>query len=258
MPEPAKAPTLRTPDDGQQPREEASTPLASVIEALKRAEARGELGANEVEWSIARLSGRVRRGNPHLEGVERRDSIVRAAIAVFEREGYHRATIEAIANELFLTKASVYHYFKSKTEILDAICERASVASTAAIMDAAAEVDPPATRLPRMLDAYATACMNEPGFSVLMRHLDEVSPPVLAEVQRRGKLVETAFRRTLEDGVAGGVFETADTHIAVFGMLGALNWIYSWYRPEGRLSAHDVRDALIAQLLDGVSAAPRS
>jgi hypothetical protein len=39
-------------------------------------------------------------------------------------------------------------------------------------------------------------------------------------------------------------------------MVGALNWIFSWYERDGRLSAEAVREALVSLLLDGVLARP--
>jgi AcrR family transcriptional regulator len=240
------------------PPDNGATPLSKVAEVLKRAEERGELTGNETEWSIARLSGKVRAGNPRVEGVDRRDSIVRAAIAVFRREGYSHATIEMIANELLLTKTSVYHYFKSKTEILDAICERSSLASTSAILDTAPDEPDPVVRLRAKLTAYAGVCLSEPGFAVLMRHLADVSPPVLTEVTKNGKRVESEVTRSLQEGIDQALFSAPDAKVAAFGMLGSLNYTYSWFRHDGRLPPDDVRDALITLQMDGIRSRPRS
>jgi TetR/AcrR family transcriptional regulator, cholesterol catabolism regulator len=253
---PPVARTRKTPAETPAP-DNGATPLGKVAEILKRAEERGELTANETEWSIARLSGKVRAGNPRVEGVDRRDSIVRAAIAVFRREGYSHSTIEMIANELLLTKTSVYHYFKSKTEILDAICERASLASTAAILETAPDEPDPVIRLQEKLTAYAAVCLSEPGFAVLMRHLDDVSPPVLVEVTKNGKRVESEVTRTVQDGIAQGLSSAPDPKMASFGMLGSLNYTYSWFRPDGRLPPEEVSHALITLLMDGITSRPR-
>jgi AcrR family transcriptional regulator len=228
------------------------TPLGAVLAALRRAEERGELSATELDWSVARLSGTVRRGNPRLEGVDRRDSILRASAEVFRRRGYHRATIEEIAAELFLTKAGVYHYFSSKQEILEELCNRAMASAEAAVERAWEAESAPAERLERMLAEYAKALTDEPVFTVLMRHLDEVGETTLADIQRRRKVIEAKFRKTLEAGIAEGVFETGDGRIAVFGILGSLNWMYAWFEPDGRLPAERVRDILVQLALNGV------
>lgn len=255
-----KATRRRKPDaaDGRSRsvRAEGSTPLESVVLALRRAEERGELTSTEIDWSIARLSGQVRRGNPRLEGVNRPEDILQAAAQVFRRHGYNHATIEEIAAELFLTKAGVYHYFSSKQQILEALCTRAMDSAEEAVKHGRDQAGTPDEQLGRMFEEYLAAIMREPAFSVLMRHLDEVSEPVLIELQRRRKGVEAMFRKVLEEGIRNGEFAPTDSHVAVFGMIGAANWIYAWFEPEGRLSPEEVREILVTMILNGVRARP--
>ena len=248
-------PRRRVANGGRKTNED--TPLSAVLAALKRAEDRGELSPTEIEWSIARLSGNIRRGNPRLEGVDRRDSILRASAEVFRRRGYNRATIEEIAAELFLTKAGVYHYFTSKQEILEELCDHAMAAAEAAVDRAMEAETSPAPRLRRMLSEYAQALMEESAFTVLMRHLDEVGEASLADLQRRRKVIEAKFRKTLDAGVADGVFETSDTRVAVFGMIGAINWLYAWFEPDGRLPPERVREIMVELVLNGLLARRR-
>ena len=70
--------------------------------------------------------------------------------------------------------------------------------------------------------------------------------------------METAFRETVAEGAATGAFNPPDPHITVFGMLGALNYMYVWFKPDGRLAPEAVRDALVTFIVDGVrgNAAP--
>lgn len=245
-------PKTKTTRAGRRAQSRSTTPLASVLAALRKAEDRGELTQTELEWSVARLSGKVRRGNPRLEGIDRRDSILRASAEVFRRRGYNRATIEEIAAELFLTKAGVYHYFSSKQEILDGLCDRAMTAAEEAVERAVQAEAEPLPRVRRMLEDYTAAVMQEPAFTVLMRHLDEVSETSLADLQQRRKIIESKLRKTIEEGIKSGVFDTADTGVAVFGMLGAINWMYAWFQPDGRLPPEEVRDILVTLVLNGI------
>src|SRR3954469_10240773 len=51
--------------------------------------------------------------------VDKRRMILDAAIRVFAREGFHRCRVSAIANEAGVAYGLVYHYFRSKDEVLD-------------------------------------------------------------------------------------------------------------------------------------------
>jgi Transcriptional regulator len=50
-----------------------------------------------------------------------RNKIIQAAIKVFSEKGYHRSTMDEIAKEVGVSKATLYTYFKSKEEILKVI-----------------------------------------------------------------------------------------------------------------------------------------
>ena len=61
--------------------------------------------------------------NKHPEVTEER--ILEAAQRLFLEKGYENTTIQDIVNELGgLTKGAVYHHFKSKEEIMDAVGDR--------------------------------------------------------------------------------------------------------------------------------------
>ena len=51
------------------------------------------------------------------EKIERRESIHKAAMRVYDREGYHAITMEKIAEAAELSRATLYLYFKTKDEI---------------------------------------------------------------------------------------------------------------------------------------------
>jgi AcrR family transcriptional regulator len=53
-----------------------------------------------------------------------RTDILDAAVAAFGRKGLHNATMQDIAQEAGYTAASLYTYFKSKQEILEAVLKR--------------------------------------------------------------------------------------------------------------------------------------
>jgi AcrR family transcriptional regulator len=54
---------------------------------------------------------------------KRRQEIIRMAAELFDRLGYERATMSAIAARLGGSKATLYNYFKSKEELLRAVLD---------------------------------------------------------------------------------------------------------------------------------------
>ncbi|MBI3814338.1 MAG: helix-turn-helix transcriptional regulator, partial [Nitrospinae bacterium] len=54
----------------------------------------------------------------------RRKQILESAIRCISRQGYHQTTMDDIASEAGLSKGALYWYFKSKDEILTAMCRQ--------------------------------------------------------------------------------------------------------------------------------------
>ena len=55
---------------------------------------------------------------------DKREAILRAAIAVFAHNGYFNSKVADIASEAGVADGTVYLYFKSKEEILHSIFDR--------------------------------------------------------------------------------------------------------------------------------------
>jgi TetR/AcrR family transcriptional regulator, fatty acid metabolism regulator protein len=70
-------------------------------------------------------TGRTREGEPASREVERRREILRAAIEVFAKKGYHGCRIADVAQEAGVAYGLVYHYFKNKEELLGSVFELA-------------------------------------------------------------------------------------------------------------------------------------
>jgi AcrR family transcriptional regulator len=68
---------------------------------------------------------------------ERRLEIVQAAYALFLTKGYDQTTMQDVMDRLGIAKGTIYHYFKSKEELLEAVIDHVveeSVSSMQAVL----------------------------------------------------------------------------------------------------------------------------
>ena len=75
---------------------------------------------------------------------------------------------------------------------------------------------------------------------------------VLAEIIAARDRYENVLRDLIEKGIKDGEFRAVDPKLAVFGILGAINWIARWYRPEGALHAAELGDRFADYLIGGL------
>jgi TetR/AcrR family fatty acid metabolism transcriptional regulator len=128
--------------------------------------------------------------------VDKRRVILDAAIRVFAREGFHRCRVSDIAKEANVAYGLVYHYFRSKDEVLDTLfTERWSL-----LLEAIHDAD--ASDVPARDKLHAVA-----SFIIESYHHDpDLMKVIIVEVTRaantfgRAHLVEI---RQAYDGIAG-------------------------------------------------------
>jgi AcrR family transcriptional regulator len=110
----------------------------------------------------APLGGRTLRETAR-RGPGRQEAILRAALRLFGQRGYDETTVEEIAREAGVAKGLLYHYFRSKEEVL----ERVLLAGFEILEDAMAaarSVADPRGRLERLLEDFAELLRREAGF----------------------------------------------------------------------------------------------
>jgi AcrR family transcriptional regulator len=107
-----------------------------------------------------------------LEGT-RREQIVHAAMRVFARDGYHKATIKAIAREAGIRSPGlIYHYFDDKRDLFSAVVSQFEPFHETPLGSPSREGDwlelPPERFIPRLL-ALTLAVRENPDAARMMR-----------------------------------------------------------------------------------------
>jgi AcrR family transcriptional regulator len=165
---------------------------------------------------------------------DKRRVILDAAIRVFAREGFHRCRVSDIAREANVAYGLVYHYFRSKDEVLDTLfLERWNV-----LLDAIRETDrqdiSPREKLRQIasfiVDSYrhdpelmkviiveVTRAANSFGQTHLpkIREAYELIANIVAKAQEEGAFKDTitpefaamAFYGAIEQVLTGWIFE---------------------------------------------------
>lgn len=185
----------------------------------------------------------------------REDEILAAAARIFREKGYHGTSVRDIAEAVGLLKGSLYHYIRSKDELLarlfeglleDTVRELGSIVAR----DASAEA-----RLRDMVRAYADAVMaHHDAVGLYLREWRSLPPAELAGLGARRRQMRALLTDVIDDGVRAGGFAVGDAKIAALAILGSCNWLYEWYRPGGRLSRAAIADELAERAVRSVRA----
>lgn len=86
-----------------------------------------------------------------------------------------------------------------------------------------------------------------------MKHLNEEH---LQKVKEKRDLFRYQLQALIEDGMKSGELRRdLSPSIAALTVLGAANWSYHWFRPDGGLTDAEVAKQMITILIDGMGPA---
>jgi TetR/AcrR family transcriptional regulator, fatty acid metabolism regulator protein len=185
---------------------------------------------------------------------DRRRELLDAAVRVFARQGFHSARVGDIAEEAGVAHGLLYHYFRSKEDVLETIFRETwqlLVSDTGRI--AAAEV-PFREQLRRFARIYLGSWLVTPDLiRVLVREIAR-SPEVSARVDEVAELF-VALRRMIETAIERGeVRADCDPRIAALAVYGALEEILTgWVLGQLPGEEEDVERA-VATVVDVAAA----
>ncbi|MFC7737689.1 TetR/AcrR family transcriptional regulator [Roseomonas sp. GCM10028921] len=119
------------------------------------------------------------------EGVVQRDRILSAARDVFAAEGFHVATMDAVARRAGCSKKTIYKLFASKEDLFFALLDRAKGEVCSVAIDRAKE---PEAALVEFMEKVAGHILDPSAIALTRMTLAEYthSPALLEAAERRG------------------------------------------------------------------------
>ncbi|WP_108212060.1 TetR/AcrR family transcriptional regulator [Pontibacter mucosus] len=183
----------------------------------------------------------------------RKEQIEKTATALFKRKGYTATSMRDLANALGIEAASIYSHIRSKEEILQRVCFKMADEFFDAL-DAAESMAGPATvRLQRAIAAHVQVLtQNTEASAVFLHEWRHLSEPLHSNFLALRDKYEARFREIIREGIQRGEFSVPDEKFAVLTILSALNWIHTWYKPEGKMTPTEIAENLSEMLLNGL------
>ncbi|WP_020401152.1 TetR/AcrR family transcriptional regulator [Kordiimonas gwangyangensis] len=186
---------------------------------------------------------------PTVENARAR--IVDEASALFASRGVETSTLAEVAEAIGVSKAGVYHYFKSKQDIYDEIIVRALMGLTSTVREALSDVEGDAERLRTFMLAHARFFeKNHSDFVTMLIGFGGMSNAAHKdEALILRDRYEAILRNILVEGARNGSFRNVDISTSSRAILSMLNWMVRWFRPGGSKSA----EAFAAEYFDFIA-----
>ena len=158
-----------------------------------------------------------------------RENILRAALELFSKKGYNGTSIDAIAEEVEITKGAIYWHFKDKHALYNAVDNYVSEQWDKMVTQSISKISDPKLQLKSLIENTFEFCHKNPMiFDFMMTFLE--GPLVLQSKMRKKVISGYADDRSIiagiiSDGIRQGQFKNVDpTTFATF-LVGATDGI---------------------------------
>lgn len=164
-----------------------------------------------------------------------REALTTAAARLFAQDGYAATSTEAVLAEAGLTRGALYHHFKDKRDLFDAVCQRLHAETAAAVIAAAEACPDPVDGL----IAGGLAFVDHVARPEALRILLVEAPSVLGwtrwneiDAAHGFGLLVAGVREAVEAGALDG-----DPEVLAHLLNGGLNEAVVWAVQDGDISA---------------------
>jgi len=180
------------------------------------------------------------------EPPNRHREILEIAARMICAKGYEGTSIQQIANACGLTKAGLYHHIQSKEHLLVEIMHYGMDLFEELVLS---QVEPIADPLERLRKCMAKNILmvtrdRNKEITIILHEHATLTGEELARINTRKKRYVHFLERSFSEAIAVGKIRPVDPKVAAFAFLGAVNWIYKWFRSDGQVNEEQLISAM--------------
>jgi TetR/AcrR family transcriptional regulator len=185
---------------------------------------------------------------------DHRKHILSQAARLFAQHGYLGTTMTEVADACGLSKPTLYHYYKDKDDLLLSIADGHVSALVELVDEVERGVDAGPARLrtliERFLQVYANAHHQH---RVLTEDVRFLRPPDRKRVLDKERRVVAAFADAIA-AIRPDLKQQDLTKPLAMLLFGMLNWLFTWWRPDGPLGPEAITPIITDLFFGGLEA----
>jgi AcrR family transcriptional regulator len=198
----------------------------------------------------ARPSSRAVRARPKRDA-----EVVEAATRIFYERGYADASVQDVADALGILKGSLYHYIKTKEDLLFRVLEDVHF-DVQQILEEVAAIEglDPLDRLGLYIRRQVLYNLdNLERISVYYHDIGRLGPERRADIVARRRGHDAFVTELIREAQARGEADPAlDPRLASNCVFATIIWTYRWYRTTGPTARPQIADVCASFAVNGV------
>jgi AcrR family transcriptional regulator len=167
--------------------------------------------------------------------------ILQHALDAFYEHGFHGTAVRDIARRVSVTVPALYYHHENKEAILDALLnasiDRVNLVSGQALAEAGPN---PADRFLNLVESLVLYMAHSGKLAYLDNDIRALGPANRRAYTAKRRVVEQRMIDVIADGEHAGIFEVTSAAETARALLGTIQAVASWFRPDGPLTPEEV------------------
>ncbi len=178
-----------------------------------------------------------------LRSSHKKKIVYDTAAKLFAKKGYSGTSIREIAEALDLQKSSLYHYFKSKEDLLFKIMDDSMTVALQKIDGLYQSEVPPLEKLREFMHFYASFYAGDRDRLILLvNEVDQLSSVYRERLIYKERHYVEVLKGILSELQQQGFMKPIPTAVASFAFFGMVHFTYKWYRQDGPVAPDQLGD----------------
>ncbi|MEV6985394.1 TetR/AcrR family transcriptional regulator [Sphaerisporangium sp. NPDC051017] len=173
------------------------------------------------------------------------DAVADAAATLFAEGGYDAVSIEAVAEKLSLSRATLYRTVPAKEDLLGIVFERSTEELYESARAQVAGTADPAEALFGLIRVHVSAAIRMRRYLTVFFGGAGLPPEVFARWQRWSRKYERLWVKVVRQAMEAGVLAAGEPKVTTRLLLGMVIWVSRWYRTSERVTADEIAEAAV-------------
>lgn len=182
----------------------------------------------------------------------KRDKLLKVAAECFNSKGFSGTSLKDVAKKLNITDAALYYYVKNKEELVNLCYLRAVELAQSAFERANADGESALEKLQLYIRYQIEEVCGEDGPVAILSEIPALKPKHRDYIMQSSIDLNRKITALIEEGVNNGTMVSSNPVATSDAILGAINWIPKWYRPDSSLDKDQIASTFIETFTVGL------
>ena len=183
----------------------------------------------------------------------RLNELIDKATILFAERGFSETGMRDLAAVMHIEAASLYSHIHSKEELLEKICFSMAEQLLSGLDELNDLYFNAEEKLRMAIRSHiGIVCSKTDAAKVFVNEWRHLIEPHKTNFIEKRHAYEAAFYQILEEGEHEQLFRETEHRFAVLTILSTMNWVHTWYKPDGPMKPDEIADKLSEFILNGL------